>query len=380
MIYLDNNATTQLDPRVLDAMMPFLTSKFGNAASSHAFGLSIKQHIQSAREDTAALLQCDPSEIIFTSGATEAINLGIKGVAKSYRSKGNHIIASVTEHSAVLDTCASLEADGYDVTYLRTNNHGLVDLMALRAAMKSTTILVCVMLANNETGVIQPVNEIAEIAHEFDALFMSDATQAVGKIPVNVYSLGIDLLAFSAHKFYGPKGIGGLLIQHKYPKIKLTPILHGGGHEYGLRSGTLNVPAIIGMGMAAQLALGEMHKDFEHITSLRTYLEINLLKEENAFLNGHPTKRLYNTTNISFKGVDANVLIGRLKTIALSNGSACTSAIMEPSHVLLAMGLSNESAYSSIRFSLGRFNTRREIETTITELKPLLKCSTFADQ
>jgi cysteine desulfurase len=372
MIYLDNNATTPLDPRVLDEMMPFFTSEYGNAASNHEFGRSINQRISSARASTAALLACDPRELVFTSGATEAINLAIKGIAKNYGSKGNHIITSSTEHSAVLDTCRSLEAEGYEVDYLSVDRNGLIDLKELIDAIKSTTILICVMIANNETGVIQPVNEISEIAQAHDILFMSDATQAIGKIPVNVSTLGVDLLAFSAHKFYGPKGIGGLFIRHKRPGVKLSPLLHGGGHEYGLRSGTLNVPGIVGMAKAAELAMDEMLKDTERISLLTHYLESNLLKEEHAFLNGHPTTRLHNTTNIGFRGVDANVVIGRLKTIALSNGSACTSAIIEPSHVLISMGVSSEDAYSSIRFSLGRFNTQEEIDTTIKELKPLV--------
>ncbi|QRR04154.1 cysteine desulfurase [Dyadobacter sandarakinus] len=372
MIYLDNNSTTQLDPRVLEVMMPFLTSEFGNAASSHTFGRRINNHVKSARENIAALLQCDPGEVVFTSGATEAVNLGLKGVAKNYRSKGNHIITANTEHPAVLDTCKSLEADGYDITYLPVDRDGLIDLMELKAAIKEATILICVMYVNNETGVIQPISDIADTAHEHGALFMCDATQAIGRIPINVYSLGIDLLAFSAHKFYGPKGIGGLFIQHKQPKVKMSPILHGGGHEHGLRSGTLNVPGIVGMAMAAQLAMNEMQRDADHVTMLRTYLEESLLKEENAFLNGSYDHRLYNTANLGFKGIDANVVIGRLQGIALSNGSACTSAIMEPSHVLKAMGLSNEDAYSSIRFSLGRFNSLMDIETTISTIKPLL--------
>jgi cysteine desulfurase len=372
MIYLDNNATTPLDPRVLDAMMPFLTTEFGNAASNHTFGKRISRHVESARERVADLLNCDPRELIFSSGATEAINLAIKGIAKSGRTKGNHIITVSTEHSAVLDTCKSLEADGYDVTYLPVRNDGLLDLEVLSEAIRSTTLLICVMLVNNETGIIQPIKEISKIAHKHGILVMTDATQAVGKMPVDVYELGVDLLAFSAHKFYGPKGIGGLFIIRQHPKISLVPLLHGGGHEFGMRSGTLNVPAIVGLGKAAELALVEMSQDMEYIGDLTAYLERILLDEENAFLNGHLTSRLYNTANIGFKGIDANVVIGRLNMLALSNSSACTSAIMEPSHVLRSMGRSNEEAYSSIRFSLGRFTTREDIENAMLMLKPLI--------
>ncbi|MBX9450188.1 MAG: cysteine desulfurase [Taibaiella sp.] len=353
-IYLDNNATTPVDPRVLEAMMPFLTSAYGNAASNHIFGVQINQQVKEARGHMADLLGCDATEVIFTSGATEAINLAIKGVAKEYKSKGNHIITVTTEHPAVLDTCKSLEADGYEITYLPVQRDGLIELETLAAAIKPETILISAMMVNNETGVIQPIKEIAALAHEKDIFFMTDATQAIGKLPINVQELGIDLLACSGHKFYGPKGVGGLYVRSKRPfKVKLPALLHGGGHERGMRSGTLNVPGIVGLGEAAKIAKAEMEVDALRIGSLRDRLENELLQLDNSFVNGNKNHRLYNVCNICLEGIDADAVIAGLDEVMISNGSACSSTKVEPSHVLSAMGLTDEQCYASLRLSLG---------------------------
>jgi cysteine desulfurase len=381
MIYLDNNATTKLDPRVLKEMMPFFTDMYGNAASNHAFGASINQFVKKSRGQLAETLLCDPNEVIFTSGATEAINVGIKGVADAYSTKGKHIVTVASEHPAVLDTCRFLEEVGFSVTYLSVESDGLINLKALENSIRTDTTLVTVMLVNNETGVIQPIKEISELAHKKGALLMTDATQAVGKMAIDVDKLGIDLLSFSAHKFYGPKGIGGLFIRSRRPnKVKIRALIHGGGHERGLRSGTLNVPAIVGIGKAAEIAIEQMSNDSKRIGMLRDILESELLKIENSFLNGNHNSRLYNTTNICFKGADADAMMVGLKDIIVSNGSACTSTKVEPSHVLKALGRSDEEAYSSIRFSLGRFNTKEEIlkvvqatSNVVSELRLMLK-------
>lgn len=370
IIYLDNNATTKIAPRVLEAMMPFLTEEYANAASIHPFGVKAYEAVKNARSQIADLISCETNEIIFTSGATEAINLAIKGIAESYKNKGKHIVTVATEHPSVLDTCRYLESIGYKVTYLPVQKNGLLDLEEVKQSIRSDTILVSVMLVNNEIGVIQPIKEIAKIAHSKDAFFMTDGTQAVGKTPVNVDLLGIDLMSFSGHKFYGPKGVGVLYARSKRPnKVKLNPLLHGGGHEKGLRSGTLNVPAIVGLGKAAEIASQEMDTDEKRIGELRDYLEKEFLKIKNTSLNGHPKQRLYNVSNICFKSVDADAMIIGLKNIAVSNGSACTSTSIKPSHVLKAIGLSNEDAFSTLRFSLGRFNTKTEIDTVIKEVK-----------
>lgn len=372
-IYLDNNATTQLDERVLNSMMPFLTSAYGNAASNHSFGVQINQYVKEARGHIANLLGCDATEIVFTSGATEAINLAIKGVAKEYKHKGNHIITASTEHPAVLDTCKSLETEGYEVTYLPVERDGLITLEALKAAIRSDTILISVMLVNNETGVIQPIKEMAALAHVHEIFFMTDATQAVGKFPIDVQDMGIDLLAFSGHKFYGPKGVGALYVRSKRPfKVKLPALLHGGGHERGMRSGTLNVPGIVGLGEAARIARAEMTADAKRIGELRDELEKGLLETEGSFVNGSTTNRLYNVSNICFEGADADAIIAGLENIMVSNGSACSSTKVEPSHVLSAMGLSDDQCYASIRISLGRFTTRDEITTAVTDVKSLV--------
>lgn len=376
VIYLDNNATTQIDGRVLNAMMPYLTNEFANANSTHQFGIHAYEAVKSARFQVSELIGAEPHEIVFTSGSTEAINLAIKGVAENYRSKGKHIVTVSTEHSAVLDTCQYLETKGFEVTYLSVKSDGLIDLDEIKSVLRTDTILVSVMLANNETGVILPIKEIAVLTHGVGALFMTDATQAVGKIPVNVDELGIDLLCLSGHKLYAPKGVGSLYVRQRMNRVKIPALLHGGGHEKGLRSGTLNVPGIVALGAACSIAQKEMSKYAESIGALRDYLEAELLKIEGTSVNGNTTARLYNTSNILFRGADSDAVImglsnpeNDLPLIAVSNGSACTSASIEPSHVLTAMGLDETSAFSSIRFSLGRFNTNSEIDIVIASVK-----------
>jgi len=368
IIYLDNNSTTPIDPRVLEAMLPFLKDNFANSSSTHYFGQSINEEVKEAREQIADFINADSNELIFTSGATEAINIAIKGVAESYSNKGKHIITVSTEHKAVLDTCKDLERKGFEVTYLPVQKDGLIELTELEQAIRLDTILVSVMHVNNETGVIQPIKEIASIAHEKGVLFMTDATQAVGKIEINVDDLGIDLFCFSGHKMFAPKGIGALYVRNK---INLTQQTHGGGHEQGLRSGTLNVPGIIALAKACEIASQEMEQNQTRISELRDRLETELLKLPNTSVNGNLENRIFNTTNICFKGQDANVLIGRMKNIAVSNGSACSSSVVEPSHVLTAMSLSNDDAFASLRFSLGKFNTKDEIKTVVKKIKEL---------
>jgi len=351
-IYLDNNATTPVDERVLEAMLPYFNQVYGNAASNHKFGLEVKGAVKTAREQISSLLGCDRNEIIFTSGATEAINLGIKGVAESYKDKGKHIITVATEHSAVLDTCKYLEKSDFEVTYLPVEQDGLLDIQEVEKALRPDTILVSVMYVNNETGVIQPIEEIANLAHKHGALFMTDATQAVGKIPINVQKMNIDLLSFSGHKFYGPKGIGALYVQRRgRQRVNLSPLIHGGGHEKGMRSGTLNVPGIVGLGKACEVAFQEMAENEKHIREMRDYLETELLKMDGIRVNGNREKRLYNVSNMLFEGVDADAIMLGMENVMVSTGSACTSDKVEPSHVLLAMGLSEEDAFSSLRFS-----------------------------
>lgn len=368
-IYLDNNATTPLDPRVLEVMLPYFTSKFGNAASrNHAFGWIAEEAVDYAREQVARLIGCSSQEIIFTSGATEADNLAIKGVYEMYQAKGNHIITAVTEHKAVLDTCAHLEKLGANITYLGVNNDGRIDLAELEAAITEKTILVTIMYGNNETGVIQPIREIADIAHQHGALFMTDATQAAGKIAVDVNTEGIDLMAFSAHKMYGPKGVGALYVRRKNPRVKITAQIDGGGHERGMRSGTLNVPGIAGFGKACELCHQEMDAEAKRISALRDKLETALSGMEEVHINGSTVHRLPQTTNISFKFVEGEGLMMTLKNLAVSSGSACTSASLEPSYVLKSMGLSDDMAYSSIRFGLGRLTTAEEIDYAIADI------------
>lgn len=366
-IYLDNNATTPMDPRVLEAMTPYFLEHFGNAASrNHPFGWEAEEAVDYAREQVAKLIGADPKEIIFTSGATEADNLAIKGVFEMYASKGNHIITAVTEHKAVLDTCKHIEKLGGEVTYLPVNADGLIDLKELEAAIKPTTILVSIMYANNEVGVIQPVKEISAIAKKHGALFFTDATQAVGKIPVDVNKDGIDLMAFSGHKMYGPKGVGALYVRRKNPRVKVTAQMDGGGHERGMRSGTLNVPGIVGFGKACELCRLDMDEDNKRISKLRDKLETALVQLEEAYVNGSREHRLPHVSNISFKYVEGEgLMMGFNKNIALSSGSACTSASLEPSYVLKALGLGDDLAHSSLRFGLGRFTTDEQIDYTI---------------
>lgn len=366
-IYLDNNSTTPMDPRVLEAMTPYFLEHYGNAASrNHPFGWEAEEAVDYAREQVAKLVGADPKEIIFTSGATEGDNLGIKGVYEMYASKGNHIITATTEHKAVLDTCKHIEKTGGEVTYLQVKRDGLIDLKELEAAIRPTTILIAIMYANNEIGTVQPIREITAIAKKHGVLFFTDAVQAVGKIPVDVNKDGIDLMAFTAHKMYGPKGIGALYVRRKNPRVKVTAQMDGGGHERGMRSGTLNVPGIVGFGKACELCRMEMESDTKRISILRDKLETELMKLEEAYINGSTEHRLPHVTNISFKHVEGEgLLMGFNKNIALSSGSACTSASLEPSYVLKALGLGDDLAHSSLRFGLGRFTTEDQIDYTI---------------
>jgi len=371
LIYLDNNATTPVDPRVVEAMLPYFTEHFGNSASrNHPFGWAAEGAVDKAREQIANLIGADPREIIFTSGATEADNLALKGVAEMYKRKGNHIITLETEHKAVLDTCKTLEKQGCEVTYLKVNRQGLVDLAELEAAIRPTTILVSIMFANNEIGVVQPIKAISDICVKNQVLFMSDATQAVGKIPVNVKELGIHLMAFSAHKMYGPKGVGVLYVSRKGPRVKVTSQIDGGGHERGMRSGTLNVPGIVGMGKACELCAEEMEADAARLSKLRDKLETELMKVEEVVFNGHTEYRMPHMTNLSFKHVEGEGLMMTFnQNIALSSGSACTSASLEPSYVLKALGLGDDLAHSSLRISLGRFTTEEDIDFAIDAIR-----------
>lgn len=369
-IYLDHNATTPCDPRVVEAMVPYFTQSFGNAASrNHPFGWQAEEAVDYAREQVARLVGAEPKEIIFTSGATEADNLALKGVFEMYASKGNHIITCNIEHKAVLDTCRHLEKEGADITYLKVKNNGLIDLKELEAAFKPTTILVAIMYANNEIGTVMPMKEISALAKKKGVLVFSDATQAVGKIPVDVNKDGIDLMAFSAHKMYGPKGIGALYVRRKNPRVKVTAQIDGGGHERGMRSGTLNVPGIVGFGKACEIAFNEMEQDTQRIKKLRDKLEKALLSIEEAYLNGDKEQRLPHVSNISFKYVEGEgLMMGFNKDIAVSSGSACTSASLEPSYVLKALGLGDDLAHSSLRFGLGRYTTEEQIDYTIEQV------------
>jgi len=357
-----------MDPRVLEAMIPYFTQKFGNAASrNHAFGWAAEEGIDYAREQVAKLIGATEKEIIFTSGATEADNLAIKGVFEMYKDKGNHIITCVTEHKAVLDACKHLEKLGASITYLPVKEDGLIDLQELENAFTDKTILVAIMYGNNEIGVIQPIKEISAITHKHGALFFTDATQACGKIPVDVNADGIDLLAFSAHKMYGPKGVGALYVRRKNPRVKVTAQMDGGGHERGMRSGTLNVPGIVGFGKACELARLEMTEEAKRLSALRDKLESSLKTLEESYVNGNVEHRLPHVANISFKYVEGEGLMMAMKDMAVSSGSACTSASLEPSYVLKALGLSDDLAHSSIRFGLGRFTTEEEIDFAIEQ-------------
>ncbi len=366
-IYLDNNATTPMDPRVLEAMTPYFLQHFGNAASrNHPFGWEAEEAVDYAREQVAKLIGADPKEIIFTSGATEGDNLGIKGVYEMYASKGNHIITATTEHKAVLDTCKHIEKLGGEVTYLQVKADGLIDLKELEDSIRPTTILIAIMYANNEIGTVMPIKEISAIARKHGVLVFTDGTQAVGKIPVDVNKDGIDLMAFTAHKMYGPKGVGALYVRRKNPRVKVTAQMDGGGHERGMRSGTLNVPGIVGFGKACEICMLDMEEDNKRIIKMRDHLETELMKLEEAYINGSTEHRLPHVTNISFKHVEGEgLLMGFNKNIALSSGSACTSASLEPSYVLKALGLGDDLAHSSLRFGLSRFTSEEEIDYTI---------------
>ncbi len=365
-IYLDNHATTPVDPRVLDAMLPYFQEKFGNSASrNHAFGWVAEEAVEKARGQIAQLIGATPKEIIFTSGATESNNLAIKGVATMYAEKGNHIVTAATEHKAVLDTCKHLEKEGVRVTYLPLNGDGLVDLDMLRDAITDKTILVSIMFANNEIGVLQPIREIGKICKERGVLFHSDGVQAAGKVPVDVIADNIDLLSLSAHKVYGPKGIGALYVRRRGPRVQLTAQIDGGGHERGMRSGTLNVPGIVGLGEACALAQQELPEEMKRLAGLRHRLMEKLRSAlEETYINGSMEHRLPGNLNISFAYVEGESLLMGINDVAVSSGSACTSATLEPSYVLKALGLGDDLAHTSIRFGIGRFNTQEEIDYT----------------
>jgi cysteine desulfurase len=366
-IYMDNHATTPVDPRVLDAMIPYFTEKFGNAASrNHSFGWEAEKAVEDARRQISMLIHADPKEIIFTSGATESDNLALKGVMEMYREKGNHIVTSVTEHRAILDTAKRLEKQGMQVTYLPVDKDGFVNPDEVSKAITDKTILLSIMMANNEIGTVNPTAEIGRIAKSRGVLFHCDATQGVGKIPVDVEAMGIDLMSFSAHKIYGPKGVGALYVRRKNPRVRLAPIMDGGGHERGMRSGTLPVPLIVGFGKACEICMQVMPEESKRLTELRERLKEGILKSlDEVYLNGHPTKRLPNNLNLSFAYVEGESVLMGLKEIAVSSGSACTSATLEPSYVIRALGVGSDLAHSSIRFGLGRFNTPEEVDYVI---------------
>jgi cysteine desulfurase len=382
-VYMDNHATTPMDPRVLEEMLPYFMEKFGNAASrNHSFGWVAEEGVETARERVAKLVGATTKEIIFTSGATESDNLAIKGVAEMYREKGNHIITAVTEHKAVLDTCKRLEKYGYRVTYMPVQKDGLVDLEELKRAMDDKTILVTIMWANNEIGVLQPVAEIGKLCRERGIIFHTDATQAVGKIPVDVNKNSIDVMSISAHKMYGPKGVGALYVRRKNPRVQISAIIDGGGHERGMRSGTLNVPSIVGLGKACAIALEEMPKEACHLAGLRNRLRDKIMgRLDEVYINGSMEHRLPGNLNISFAYVEGESLLMGINDVAVSSGSACTSATLEPSYVLKALGTGDDLAHSSIRFGIGRFNTEAEVDyvadrvvetvTRLRELSPL---------
>ena len=363
-IFMDYHSTTPVDPRVLDEMLPFFSKQFGNAASrNHSFGWEAEKAVEQAREQIARLIHCDPKEIVITSGATESNNIAIKGIVEMYHDKGNHIITAVTEHKAILDTAKRLEKKGLEVTYLTVNKDGKIDPDAVLAAITDKTILISIMMANNEIGVIQPVAEIGRIAKEKGVLFHTDAAQSVGKIPVDVEAMGIDLMSLSAHKMYGPKGIGALYVRKKNPRVRVAPLIDGGGHERGMRSGTLNVPSIVGFGKACAIAEAEMKQEGERLSRLRDRLQAIIFNElDEVYLNGHATDRLPHNLNVSFAFVEGESLLMGVNDVALSSGSACTTATLEPSYVLRALGVGSDLAHSSIRFGLGRFNTEEEVD------------------
>lgn len=369
-VYMDNNSTTRTDPRVLEAMMPYFTEKFGNSASrNHAYGWEGEEAVDLAREQIASVINASSKEIIFTSGASESNNLAIKGVASMYKKKGKHIISAAIEHKAVIDPCMRLERDGYKITFLPVDKFGQVSAEQVADAITDQTILVSIMTANNEIGTINPIKEIGKVCKAKSVLFHTDATQAVGKIPMDVEEMGIDLLSLSAHKMYGPKGIGALYVRRKDPRVRLDAMMDGGGHERGMRSGTLNVTGIVGLGMAAELCRKEMQTESERLLKLRNRLHKGITdKLEDAYLNGHPVHRLPGNLNLSFAFVEGEGLMMGIKDIAVSSGSACTSASLEPSYVLKGLGLGDDLAHSSIRFGLGRFNTEEEVDFVINDV------------
>ena len=369
-IYMDNHATTPIDPRVLEAMLPYFTDKFGNAASrNHSFGWSAEEAVENARQQVASLINATAKEIIFTSGATESDNLMIKGVAEMYREKGNHIITQAIEHKAVLDTCKNLEKHGFEVTYLPVQKDGRIDPEDVRKAIKPTTILICIMYANNEIGIVNPIQEIGKIAKEHGIIFAVDGVQAVGKIPVDVQKDNVDLLAISAHKIYGPKGVGALYVRRRNPRVQLSAIIDGGGHERGMRSGTLNVPGIVGLGKACEVCQQEMAQEGERLRGLRERLRAGLeAKLDEVFINGSMEHRLPNNLNMSFAYVEGESLLMGINDVAVSSGSACTSATLEPSYVLKALGVGEDLAHTSIRFGLGRFTTQEEVDYVIDKM------------
>ena len=374
-IYMDNHATSPLDPRVLEAMMPYLTGIFGNAASrNHSFGWEAEGAVEKAREQVAKLIGATAKEIIFTSGSTESNNLALKGIAEMYRERGNHIITQVTEHKAVLDTCKRLEKSGYRVTYLPVKADGLVDIEDLKRAFDDKTILVSIMFANNEIGVVQPVAEIGKLCRERNVIFHTDAVQAVGKIPVDVNSMNIDVLSLTAHKLYGPKGVGALYVRRRNPRVQISEQINGGGHERGMRSGTLNVPGIVGLGKACELAGQEMAAEGERLSKLRDKLKTKLESSlDYIHVNGSMEHRLPNNLNISFVYVEGESLLMGINDVAVSSGSACTSATLEPSYVLKALGLGDDVAHSSIRFGLGRFNSEAEVDYVADKVIDIVK-------
>jgi cysteine desulfurase len=369
-IYMDNNSTTRVDPHVLEAMLPYFSERYGNAASRHhSFGWEAKEAVDRARGQVAELIGADAREIIFTSGATESNNLALRGVAGMYRTQGNHIITVVTEHKAVLDPCKRLQREGLDVTFLPVDRFGRVSAEQVAQAMTPKTILVSIMTANNEIGTLQPIGGIAAVCKEGQVLFHTDAAQAAGKIPIDVQSLGVDLLSLSAHKIYGPKGVGALYVRRRNPHVRLEPIFDGGGHEGGLRSGTLPVPLIVGFGKACEICQQQMNTEGERLRTLREKLRQGIMDRlSDVYLNGHPTECLPGTLNLSFAHVKGDALMMGLRNVAISSGSACTSASVEPSYVLKALGVDDELAHSSIRFGLGRFNTEEEVDYVIDEV------------
>lgn len=369
-IYMDHHATTPVDPRVLKQMLPYFNQRFGNASSiDHEYGAEAARVVQNARQQVANIINAQPDEIIFTSGATEANNLSILGVAEQYGGRGNHIITCVTEHKAVIDPCRYLERRGWQVTYLPVDGQGLIDPENVRRAITPQTVLISIMAANNEIGVLAPLAEIGRIAHEHEVLFHTDATQAVGHIPVNIEAMHIDLLSMSAHKLYGPQGVGALYVRKRHPRVRLAPQVHGGGHERGMRSGTMNVPGIVGLGYAVEIAGSCIESEGKRLSELRDMLWKKLREEVDIQLNGHPTKRLSHNLNVAMPGVESRALLVQLKSdVALSTGSACTSAKVEPSHVLLALGYDEERAHCSLRFGLGRQNTTADIEFVVERI------------